>query len=172
MEMFAVGKPAPWLNLSKEGAYFDLDGSGFLLVYNYNSPTPGEIAAFQAGTACEFRFVRVGGVLFVLSKLGSLPWNDSPFALQLARNPSLPDVPEGKGYAVTMVLLDNKTQIVRGLRLVGLGTQFSKKLRAEMLEDVGKPMLQEEYFARVAAVQSMYTTSALVSFASDRCKIN
>ena len=84
MEMFEVCKPAPWLNLSKEGAYFDLDGSGFLLVYNYNSPTPGEIAAFQAGTACEFRFVRVGGVLFLLSKLGPLPWNDSPFALQLA----------------------------------------------------------------------------------------
>ena len=41
MEMFEVGKPAPWLNLSKEGAYFDLDGSGFLLVYNYNSPTCG-----------------------------------------------------------------------------------------------------------------------------------
>ena len=40
------------------------------------------------------------------------------------------------------------------------------------MEDVGKPMLREEYFARVAAVQSMYTTSALVSFASDRYKIN
>lgn len=172
MEMFEIGKAAPWLNLSKEGAYFDLDGSGFLLVYNYNSPTPGEIAAFQAGTACEFRFVRVGGVLFLLSKLGALPWNDSPFALQLARTPSLPDVPEGKGYAVTLLLLDNKTQIVRGLRLVGLGTQFSRKLRAEISEDVGKPMLREEYLARVAAVQSMYTTSALVSFASDRYKIN
>lgn len=172
MEMFGVGKPAPWLNLHKEGAYFDRDGSGFLLVYNYNSPTPGEIAAFQAGTACEFRFVRVGGVLFLLSKLGPLPWNDSPFALQLARTPSLPEITEGKGYAVTLLLLDNKTQIVRGLRLVGLGTQFSRKLRAEISEDVGKPMLREEYLARVAAVQSMYTTSALVSFASDRYKIN
>lgn len=48
MEMFEVGKPATWLNLSKEGAYFDLDGSGFLLVYNYNSPTPGELL-YDAG---------------------------------------------------------------------------------------------------------------------------
>ena len=55
---------------------------------------------------------------------------------------------------------------------MGLGTQFSQKLRAEILEDVGKPMLREEYLARVAAVQSMYTTSALVSFASDRYKTN
>ena len=40
----------------------------------------------------------------------------------------------------------------------------------EMFE-IGKPAPWLN-LARVAAVQSMYTTSALVSFASDRYKIN
>ena len=80
MNPLAVGKTFPEFYRRPEGAYFVADDSGILLVYNYRMPTEKELNVVKENKPAEFRFLVENDVFFFLSKFGSLPWNDSPYA--------------------------------------------------------------------------------------------
>ena len=82
-----------------EGAYFTIDDSGLMLIYNYRMPTEKELSAVKEGNPAEFRFLTENGMIFFMSKMGSLPWNDSPFDPRLERDHGLElPVSESAGY--------------------------------------------------------------------------
>nr|DAG39606.1 MAG TPA: hypothetical protein [Bacteriophage sp.] len=169
---FEVGKPFHGLDKHPEGAVFEMTEGGPILFCNYIAPTQAEIEAFQAGKRAEFRLVRLGGILFVLSRFGSLPWVDSPFTIQLSRAAAIPEIPEGSGYGLTIVLLDKATSIVKSLRLIGLSTDFSRALRDEVLSDASKPLDIVEYYASVNEVMRRYSTKDMVKMSSVRCVVD
>lgn len=166
-----IGKITPSLVGLPEGCYFESDESGLTLIYNFYRPTQKEIDAFKSGTPGEIRFVRVGGVLFILSKLGSLEWVDSPYAVQLSRNMSFPEVPQGQGYNLLFVLADAATGTVMGLRYIGLGTKFSEELRKEVMTDIDVPIIKPVYDAKVQQLYARYSTKDLVRLSKSRYKI-
>ena len=79
MYMLRVGDKFPPMYRHPEGAYFTIDDSGLMLIYNYRMPTEKELSAVKEGNPAEFRFLTENGMIFFMSKMGSLPWNDSPF---------------------------------------------------------------------------------------------
>ncbi len=64
-----------------EGAFLDCFESGLRLTISYHSPTPDYIKQIKRGK-CQFHLAPYGGVLFLMSKFGSLDWIDSPFNIQ------------------------------------------------------------------------------------------
>lgn len=112
-----------------EGAYFTIDDSGLMLIYNYRMPTEKELSAVKEGNPAEFRFLVENGMIFFMSKMGSLPWNDSPFDPRLDRDRGLePPVSANDGYLMTFMMVDAATNTIKHIRAIGLGHDFSLKL--------------------------------------------
>lgn len=170
-ESLKIGESAPFLAGLPEGCFFECDGSGLVLIYNFFHPSQKEIEAFKADVPGEVRFVRVGGVLFILSKLGTLEWMDSPYAVQLSRNISFPEIPQGQGYSLLLILADAANSKIMGLRYVGLGTKFSEQLHDEVMADINVPIVKPMYDAKVQQLYARYTTKDLVKLSKTRYKI-
>ena len=129
MDKISVGEKFPSFYHRPEGAYFVADDSGILLVYNYRMPTEKELAAVKTGKSAEFRFLIENDAFFFLSKFGSLPWNDSPFNPLLCRETGYqPPVDPAEGYLMTFAMIDAATNIVKYVRAIGLGHDFSVRL--------------------------------------------
>lgn len=171
MNTLAVGNTFPEFYRRPEGAYFVADDSGILLVYNYRMPTEKELNAVKDGKPAEFRFLIENDAFFFLSKFGSLPWNDSPFNPLLNREfgyqpPTTPD----KGYLMTFVMVDAASNIVKHIRAIGLGHDFSVKLcetlnsffdREENAHIESREALKEIDDRRVALTYNLYTSDQL-----------
>lgn len=169
--LLKIGEKTDLMVGQPEGCIFNVDGGGLFLAYNYNSPTPAEIEAFSAGAPFEIRFVRVNGVLFILAKAGNMPWIDAPYAIQLSPFARFPALEQNEGYALTLMLIDRKTSIVKGLRVIGLGHTFSEQLHAEIMSQAHEPLFASEYYAQVSAVYQRYSTKQLVQFSTQRYKL-
>lgn len=96
-ETLAIGQPTNIAKGLAEGCYFESTPSGLICIYNFARPTQQEIDSFKSGTPGEIRFVRLDGILFLLTKLGVLEWNESPYAVQLSKSMSFPKVEADKG---------------------------------------------------------------------------
>lgn len=135
MHMLRVGDKFPPMYRRPEGAYFTIDDSGLMLIYNYRMPTEKELSAVKEGNPAEFRFLTENGMIFFMSKMGSLPWNDSPFDPRLERDHGLElPVSESAGYLMTFMMVDAATNTIKHIRAIGLGHEFSLKLCAAVDE--------------------------------------
>ena len=167
----AIEEKTDILQKYPECCVFDADDAGLLLAFNYNSPTTTEIQSFKADTPFEIRFVRIDGILFILAKVGSMPWVDAPYAVQLSRSASFPQLGENEGYALTLALIDRTTSTVKGLRLIGLGHGFSNDLRSEILTHADDILIQSDYDRKISEIYRRYSTEQLVRFSTKRYKI-
>lgn len=170
-DSITIGQQTSLTSGLSEGCYFDSNESGLICIYNFSRPTQEEVDAFKASTPGEIRFVRLNGILFILSKLGTLEWVDSPYAPQLSKSMSFPKLEPGKGYSLTFVLVDASTGIVKGLRYVGLGISFSQTLRDEVMFDIDKPIVKPIYNMQIQELYNKYTTKAMVKLSKIRYKI-
>lgn len=166
-----VGKPSPFQGMP-EGNFFDFDKGGAVLICNFDRPTAEEISNYHQDRPFEARFVRLEGVLFMLFKFGTLPWIDAPYDLRLTKLATWPEPEFGEGYGLTVILQDQKTAIVKELRLIGLGTQFSRDLRAEILSvDATEPLIKPVYDAKISEIYRKYTTNQMVKMSSHYYRI-
>ena len=182
MDKIEVGKKfAPFYH-QPEGAYFIVDDSGIMLVYNYRMPTEKELDAVKEDKPAEFRFAMINNAFFFLSKFGSLPWNDSPFNPLLSRETGLqPPTDPDKGYAMLFMMIDAATNIVKHMRVIGLGHDFSVKLcdalnsfydREENKELEGWDAVRRLNDERVNAVYNLYTSDQLARRADASFKLH
>lgn len=170
MAVFEIGQPSPLGNTIPEGAICDIDDSGLLVVMNFGVPTLDERAAFKTGAPYEFRLVRLRGVLFLLARLGSMPWTDMPYSPHLSKCSEFQFPAPNTGYATTTVLIDSRSHIVRGLRLIGLSTSFSAKLYEEVVADLQKPFDHAEYLQSINDVYNAYSTKDMLRYSFAACK--
>jgi len=139
-----VGKPCkPFIGMG-EGVRFSLSGDGALLAYCFDNPTEHEIAQMKSGKSFEIRCSMIDKILWITSKCGDLAWTDAPYNPRLSQSLLEWDYDEGEGIALTLVMIDSKTGIVKAARLIGLGTMFSRYLVAKTLELRDDPMTEEE----------------------------
>ena len=150
-----------------ECCVFEADDAGLLLAFNYNAPTTTEIQSFKADAPFEIRFVRIDGILFILAKVGSMPWVDAPYAVQLSRSASFPQLGENEGYALTLALIDRTTSTVKGLRLIGLAND----LRSEILTHADDVLILSDYDRKISEIYRRYSTEQLVRFSTKRYKL-
>ncbi len=163
---FEVGKCyTPALGLG-EGARFGIGSDGATLMYGFDRPTPAEVAATKAGQGFEIRFVTVGGIIWILSKCGNLSWVDSPYNPRLSSGILDPgSIADGEGLMLTLVMLDSRDAVVKSIRAIGLGTDFSRRLLAEAFNVRQQAMTVRDASMSIQAVMLAYPTNRLVQMA-------
>ena len=171
MNYFEVGKPySPAFGLG-EGARFSIAMDGALLMYAFDRPTSDEVGQMASGKGFEIRFATLGGIIWIMSKCGTLEWTDSPYNPRLSSN--LPDpssITDGGGLGLTLVMIDSSDAVVKSVRLIGLGTDFSRKLLAESLSVRQMPMTVSDATKSINQTMLKYSTKQLAGMAPNSAK--
>lgn len=156
MTIYEVGKkcfPATMM----DGAIFDMDDGGGMLLIQMQKPTAAERRAFKDGLS--FRFAVVEDIIFVLVRMGTMPWMDAPYYRALSRNLTRFMVPQpGQGLAIQATLVDSTTGIVEGLKLVSLKTDETLMLMRAIHD---QPVIPD-YDSRLRRVMAQYSVDDLV----------
>lgn len=160
-----------FLNVYREGMFFDTDETGANLIVCFSSPTQKEIAQFDSSVRSEFRLTVKNDILFVLAKIGDLNWMDASYNPSLA--PSLKpldiDIVDGNGIPMWVYLVDARTNILKAQKLIGLGTKFSKDLQ-RMAKSTMKNGQDNDFNYRLQKIYNRYTTQELVGFSGSYYK--
>jgi len=170
MQKFEVGQLfVKGVTHYEESVKFNFDDSGALLMCFFPNPTEEEISHIRKGEynfeVCEF-----SGVMFFLSKFGSLRWTDAPYSPHLSPGVTFQTVTEGMGYGLSVFLVDAATGILRGLRLIGLPTEFSLQLKATIERYLQQPFDANSYHSAIDGVYAKYSTDEMVPMAQYYCK--
>jgi len=158
-----------------EGCYFDITDSGAIMILNFCDPTQKEIDAVGKPGALEVRFTRIDDILFLVWKFADIPWVETPYNIQYSRLLTKLDVPkEDEGLSILIMLTDKSTGIIKSLRLIGLSTDFTKLLYAEILQDYKNPSpkfkTSGDYTLAFMQIQKKYTTVDIAKRAKYYCK--
>lgn len=114
-----------------DGVLTEYNEDGLKLYFILNRPTSEEKESVSSSGSFEISFSYVEGCGVLQYKFGSLPWSDCIFEPRLyGKNVDYPDLEkeEGKGLGLYIFLIDpSKGGLVEGLRVIGLGRDFSLK---------------------------------------------
>ena len=154
----AQGKP--------EGIYFDIQYPNIELLYHMHRPTEKELTQFKSGTTFEIRATELNGIIIITSKVGSLSWCDAPYNPRIGKCEMDPVDPGTKGYALQLILTDAPEAILKHMRMIGLGNEFSRKFRKLVLENKENTMSESEYDQRLQEVFAKYTTPQIVEYSN------
>ena len=163
-----VGKKSPVT--MTEGVRFDLSSAGATLIYAFDAPTTDEVAQVRSGNGFEIRFAEINDILWVTTKCGNLEWTDAPYNPRLSSGLPDPDFADGEGIALTFVLIDSATGIVKAVRLIGLGNRFSHYLTEKALELREKTMTMTDAVRSINQTMNMYDSRQLASLASSQAR--
>lgn len=122
-ELFEPGKTH-----YNESTKFDFTESGPILLLFFAGPTRSEVESIREGDI-RIGFLEKDGIIFMLFKFQNLPWIDAPFSVHLAQAEEPVEVKEGTGYGLQIFLVDANTGILKVMRLIGLGTEWSRRFR-------------------------------------------
>lgn len=142
----------------------------FELVANYASPKPAEIDHYREEKPFEIRFCVLNGVLFFLFRAEGEPWQDAPFSPHLATNKDYEEIEDGMGYSLILMLTDAPRGTIKAMRMIGLGTKFSRKLRSEIMGLLEKPFDVDQHDKAVASIYTRYSTKDLLKFTTAECR--
>ena len=141
-----------------EGAVFEIEDSICMCYISLENPTRQEIDAVQ-NRAVDARLTSVDGILFVCLNIGGVLSFDMPFNMCLYDSFRLEE-PAGHGYVMPIVFADQRTNVIKALRVIGFDESFSRKLyelcRKQWNEGVA------DYDIRLQAVNVRYTTRQLM----------
>lgn len=171
MREFKVGELyKPGITQYMQGTRFDFLQSGAILELYFHRPTGDEIQDVTRGKF-EIGFYERGSVIFVLFRFGGWQWMDAPYSVHLSQPFTFEELKEGTGYGLTVFLIDSATGILRGIRYVGLPTDFSRKFREAVERQKTKPFDKATYDAEIEQVYRSYSPADLAKYADAFCKI-
>lgn len=161
--VLSVGKCYPQWNTSQDSFRLEWDdAAGLVLFAMYNGINDWEKEQFSAQNDLVVRYTVIGDVCYFVFRFGATPWADCPFLPSLYRNAgrtfALPDIECGKGLTLTVLLIDSNTGELCGIRLIGLGHDFSVKWRDWAQNAAERLMDFAEYNRRVEAVYGAYSS--------------
>lgn len=166
-----VGEKLEDVDVSQEGSFLSIDDSGVMLLLAFDDPTQNEIESISPGGRVEAKALVLSDTLFMMFKFGSMPWIDCSYHPMIEiQMPTVEAADEGIGLALTVVLCDVKTKIVKSVRLLGLSTQLTHYI-SNYLSTCNRRTKLESDMA-VAKVQDAYTTKNMVQMAPIRQVIN
>ena len=168
---FEVGKLfEPGVTSYPEGVKFDFIEGGPVLLLFFAGPTEEEVEAVRGG-GFKIGFLESGIIednrhkgiiIFLLFRFGRLPWMDAPFSIHLAQRKTPAEVEDGLGYGLQVLLIDAATGVLKVIRLVGLGTEWSRNFRQAILEQEAAGFDWRAYDAEIQRTYKMYKTRDMV----------
>ncbi len=163
---FGVGSPFPFAlpaNITN-GAYFNFDQNGCELIVILESPTHEEISDFKAGKQAVFGLYKKGSTLFLLFKLGNQHWCDAPFHMHI-QGEFKGQIPEdyflGSLLSLSVILVDSRgnRNIVKGIRFLTFGREFSRRLVEAAQWQIDNPIFRYAYENEVLRTYSLYPSA-------------
>ena len=151
----------------KNGINIVIDSSGIMVVLNWDGITDDEFKNVSEGELKVKCFVK-GQVAFLLLKLGSLNWMDVAFnvhATGIVKPEDFPEIEDGQGYGLHILLIAAEDNVVKFNRIVGLDSKFSRKLRKVFLEQLAGDYDAFDYQVTASNVMQAYQTKELVNMA-------
>ena len=146
---------------------FLMDVSGPMLILNWDAVTSKEQENISKGDFKVKCFVK-GQVAFLLTKFGTQNWMDVAFnlhAVGLLKPEDLPEIEDGQGYGLHVVLINADNNVVLVNRLIGLDTKFSRKLREVFLAQLAGDYDAFDYQVTASNIMQAYSTKDLVKMA-------
>ncbi len=159
-----------------EGVRFEYTESGPCLIFAFRNPSQKEIEAARKGKV-ELALHETSLILWVLHRIEGLEqWSDCPFSIRIYDGIERAfdwseKIDEGKGVALSIVLVNADTGILLAQRLIGLSTKFSQELRSAIFRQLEQPFSKAEYTAEINRAYANYSTKKLLSFATVKCKV-
>jgi hypothetical protein len=161
---------------TQQGTTLDYTESGFILTICLPQLTQREIVSYKSG-GYRFELLEKENVMFLLHEFKpGCPLSDAPFNIAQykdGREKHLPDsIPDGEGFGLQVTVVEQTTNVVKALRLIGLSTRFSNSLLDICKRQVANPISDDEYHASVNKVYNNYSSKQLARFslASDKGK--
>lgn len=170
MTTYTVGTRYPEFATGADIIRSAVTASGITLTVSLAGISASEEAQFRQGAPFEIRFCTVRGVFFWLVKFGDMDWMDAPYNPALGEPVELDLIDDSEGYALTIMLFDSTTGELHNVRLIGLGTDFSRAVRREIQGLLAEPLPAYLYDNALAAVMAAYPTRDLVRMARHRYK--
>lgn len=130
--LFRVGEKIEKF-IGKEGMFIDINDTGISVIASFSAPTFEEKEDFTSKAGFKIRSGIINNVLFFTVKIGSMPWSDC-YWLANDTKTNLVEPSEGEGYGLSLILINALDGKIEKIRLIGLGTKFSKELKREVEE--------------------------------------
>lgn len=163
MGAMAVGDVVLPFKGQPEGVRMGIDGTGLTVMVFLDKPTLEEVRQLKVGAPIEFRLWHRRNILLLLLKPDTMNWMEAPYHPQRSRQTvELAPLPPGKGYALTLVLVNTATGRIENLRLTSLPCDTGKALKeaVDMLKTA--PFDNEGYRQELQKVFAFSTTDELV----------
>lgn len=170
--LYSVGQKVEKFMYHQEGIHFDIDDSGATMLVFFDRPTQNEVDQFKTNKSFEIRFAELSDIIMITVKIGDLNWMDAPYSAHLSKNLSRFTLPnEGAGLALTLILVDAHSGEIKSIRLMGLSTNFTRKLFGTAMEQKTKSFDIDEYYQNIRSVYAKYNTKQIVKMSNTYCKI-
>lgn len=172
MQKIKVGEKYPG-TYKQEGLFLDYE-NGFTLKIFLPNISEQEAAAFSSGKY-KFGLAELSGILFFISEFkGALDLSDAPFHFGLYDDDRIDNLPtihdDSLGLSLNIIVVDSATGIIKTLRLIGLGTRFSKRLIEICIRQSQEKIDKIECRKKIAELQNRYNAKELYKFAPIICK--
>lgn len=147
---------------SKDEVKFDITSAGGVLMLKLVSPTADEKKAVRSGLA-QFKLVEIDGIIFFLSRFGTLEWMDAPFHKQFCQVDNMPKPANGEGLLLHIMLVDALTGVLVEQRIIGLQHDFTTAL-FDMIE--AQPPRNALFYTTLSNIYRERTTMDMVKSAT------
>jgi hypothetical protein len=148
----------------EEGVKFEFTQGGPILLICFNRPTEKEVESICSGNF-TMKFYDTDNIIFMLFKFGSLNWIDAPYNIHLSPPFIFESMGETQGFGLQIYLINAATGILKVVRYVGLGHEFSIRLRDVILDQKLKPFDNGIYNFKINDIYKRYRPEDLAEFA-------
>lgn len=177
MQEYRVGKIYhPGKTHWQDGTDFNYRSNTLELRMFFSKLTHSDIRAIRNGS-CTFALAVTGNVIWFLFEFGKAsPWSDNSYSIHLvAENERTipPVLKSGEMALLTIILVSAEDGIIRALRQISLGHDFSKTLFDAIREQSSRPFNRAEHDRQIAETYRRYpTTQALLMLAQATCIVD
>ena len=167
---YFFGEPKPM----QDGLTLSFDSSGAMLLVSLSDMTDKEAEKIRKGKI-EFAVFEKGQIMYFLVRIvGVIDGGDAPFHYGLYTDQEkrpIPEIGEGTGLGLTVVGVDSRDSRIKALRLIGLGTDISRKMMSIMQEQKEQPIDREEYNRKIEKTYRSYTYKEMLRLAGAKFKV-
>lgn len=157
---FAVGEKFD-KDMKQDGALIELYGDCFVVHVALTDIREQELFDFTNASP-EMYLSVIEGIIFVTVTFGKSILCDMPFNVGLYREFTLKD-PGTNGFLIPVILIENRTNIIKGVRAIGVDPEFGAQLYKAMKKQWDNPI--PNYDERLKSVYDRYSPQDIMQAA-------
>ena len=175
MYAYEVGKPyIPGRTNWPEAVEYNYRGGGHELRMFMANPTAREIAGIARGPVRFGLVVDDPAIVLVYRFEEAIPWSDAPYTIHAVPEDQRtvpPEIQPGERALLTIIVIDARSGIIKGIRALSFTEQFSRRLHQAIRDQAAKPFDQAVYDAKLAALYRQFSSKQLYGRAVVRMEL-